>query len=130
MRNTYWPLVGVFSVPVEPVTGSLISCFFGSFGKLPPLLRQAYTALAGALASILNVVPPSPATFPVMTRLPLFSFRVAVGLFPPPVTKCPDCARAGTAAKANAISDSTAIMPIFLNIWVFLPYSVGLYHSL
>src|SRR5215204_2095501 len=51
-------------------------------------------------------------------------FRLPLALM-----KCSFCANAGTAARASAISDSTAIMPIFL-IKVFLLYLVGLYCSL
>src|SRR5215213_7259302 len=53
-----------------------------------------------------------------------------VQLGSPLCVKCSPCASAGTAAKAVTSSDSTAIMPNFLNIKVFLLYLVGLYCSL
>jgi hypothetical protein len=98
-----------------------------------------------AVAERLAVPPvlPAPATSPVADKVDVLVVvsRVAVAVGVP--TKCRPpvlvivvavaeavvAANAGTAARASAISDSTAIMPNFL-IKVFLLYLVGLYFSL
>ena len=88
-------------------------------------------------------VLPAPATSPDADKVDVLVavLRVAVAVGVP--TKCRPpvrlvdvalavavvAANAGTAARASAISDSTAIMPIFL-IKVFLLYLVGFYRSL
>src|SRR5215203_4200035 len=54
---------------------------------------------------------PSPATEPEHVTVPLLFSTHSIGSL---VTSCGLAARAGTAARASAISDSTAMMPIFL----------------
>jgi hypothetical protein len=87
-------------------------------------------------------VLPAPATSPDADKVDVLVvvLRVAVAVGVPTKCKPPSrvvdeagveavvAANAGTAARASAISDSTAIMPIFL-IKVFLLYLVGLYCS-
>ncbi len=79
-------------------TGPETSCFFGSDGKLPPLLRQAYSAVAPALAvTVVVTVSPSPAILKVTVRVPSAFGPVASAL-----TKCGAAANAGEAASINA----------------------------
>src|SRR5215204_2766399 len=74
---------------------------------------------------------PKPANSEVQLTVALAPLPVIVQTGSPFRVKCaPSCASAGTAAKAVTSSDSTAIMPNFLNIKVFLLYLVGLYCSL
>src|SRR5215207_6973475 len=68
---------------------------------------------------------PSPATEPEQVTVWSGLSVQVIGLL---VTSCGLAASAGTAARAKAISDSTAIMPIFL-IKVF-SFPVGFYCSL
>src|SRR5215204_6480634 len=74
---------------------------------------------------------PKPANSEVQLTVAVAPLPVIVQTGSPFRVKCaPSCASAGTAAKAVTSSDSTAIMPNFLNIKVFLLYLVGLYCSL
>jgi hypothetical protein len=131
-------VVGKFTVPLVvdvDLTSPDGSLFPG--GVTQPLVTVA-------VAERLAVPPvlPAPATSPLAVNVDVLFKRVAVTVGEP--TKCRPpvrvvdvaeaeavvAANAGTAARASAISDSTAIMPSFL-IKVFLLYLVGLYyHSL
>src|SRR5829696_10344392 len=74
---------------------------------------------------------PKPANSEVQLTVALAPLPVIVQTGSPFRVKCaPSCASAATAARAVTSSDSTAIMPNFLNIKVFLLYLVGLYFSL
>ena len=108
-----------------PDTGAVTVSLFPALGCFPPLLKHCYTAEASAVTVMCSLVTfvPSPASLNVTTRLPLPSVEALA------LVKCGLSANAGTAASASAISDSTAMMPIFL-IKVFLPCSVGPYRSL
>src|SRR5215213_6170693 len=110
------PLLSAVNVP-DVLTGVVVFVFFLSDGMLVPLLTQEYVVAALALTVTVSTDPEaSPVSLKLTTRsLPE---RVAVVAF---LMKCglPVAASAGTAARASAISDSTAMMPSFL-IKVFL----------
>src|SRR5262245_47303029 len=70
---TTWPFLPEVKSP-EALTGPETTCFLGSDGKLPPPLRQAYSAVASAAAvTVVVTVSPSPAILKLTTRLPTAS---------------------------------------------------------
>src|SRR5829696_2762854 len=73
---------------------------------------------------------PSPAMAPAHSTAGPASVATSVQTIGLLGTSCGLAASAGTAARAVAMRDNTAIIPIFLNIKVFLLYLVGLYCSL
>src|SRR5215218_10167423 len=73
---------------------------------------------------------PSPAMAPAHSTAGPASVATSVQTIGLLGTSCGLAASAGTAARAATMRDNTAIIPNFLNIWVFLLCLVGLYCSL
>src|SRR5215208_7157434 len=123
------PFLSTGKLPVA-LTGLVDFVFFLSDGMLVPPLTQEYVVAAVAVAVMVSVDPAeSPASLKLMTRsVPERVAEVALWMkWALPVSGA--LASAGTAARASAISDSTAMMPSFL-IKVFSFCLVGLYRSL
>src|SRR5215208_1682051 len=93
--------------------------------SLPPGLVQVTVGVPVAVRVTVRSSFPSPASAPVEDSVRPLSVKVGS-----PPLKWTFAALATAAVTATSSSDSTAIMPIFLNIEVFLLYLVGIYCSL
>jgi hypothetical protein len=132
------PLPDLVRKVVVPVAVVVVVCSPEGSWSFDPLLMQPVVTSAWE-ARVAVAVVPAPATSPLAVKVAELASLVAVMVGVP--TKCRPpvllvdvaakgprvTACAATAARAVTSSDSTAMMPNFLNIKVFLLYLVGLY---
>src|SRR5215212_11751948 len=129
-----WP----FLVEVTTDVVVVVSCSVNGSTRCPPGFVHVPVNVEVTAKFTVAFVLPTP-WISVSVQEAVSPLRVHTGAASPCAKCAPDgafakltvvTASAGTAAKAVTSSDSTAMMPNFLNIKVFLLYLVGLYCSL